>query len=234
MKTQRFYPIRNAGFALLDVLVSFGIMSIAVAIFFQYSHQILLSKNEAEIIRQRMLIKSTLLTATSCPSIAACKGSELRKLEDREGRVLVNDLGTTLYGVWQVRAQCQPDRSIEIRVSSFADGRFRLDPLNRKPLDWNNDRGLLIEAGSLCGSIDGMKNAGRVTVLTGKYCLASEGSCEPPAETKGKPLSPPHYCCENGSDRPKPQCNAPAKEIESYWDRAGDWGADGSWVVICK
>lgn len=235
MKTEGFNPHRSDGFAILDVLVAFGLMAIAVTIFFQYSKQILQSKNEAEMIRQKVLIKSTLLTATACPSILECKGSELRALYDTAGRVLLNNLGTTNYGGWQVRAQCQPDQTIEVRVASFANGRFKPDPLTAKPLDWTNDRGLLIDAGSLCGVIDRPKPTRPAIVLTGEYCEAvRHGSCGSPDPKKTRESGLTRFCCENGKDKPKPQCSPPAKELDSYWDRAGDWGADGSWVVVCQ
>lgn len=223
----------EAGSTIIDALVALAILAAALAAFIPYGKSIMDKRTSADLIRQRTLIKTMLLSAVSCEKIGACAGNETRALIDRDDRVLVLADGTSTYGPWQVRAQCRDDQTIDVRVASIQNGEFRKDPVNGRILNWDNPESVIIRAGVLCGKLTEAKIDNEIVPLRGKICLHTKGTCAPPKQSVGVG-GPARMCCETGSDMPKPVCPTGKTEIGAYWDREGDWGADGSWVVLCQ
>jgi len=222
----------EAGTTLVEILVALALLGVGTTIFIQYSKTILANRNAAEMIRERTLIRTMLINSTACEKALACKGSELRELKDTEGRTLVNDQGTSTYGNWQVQAQCQPDKSIQVNVTSSINGKFKIDPVTRKPLNLKNKAGLLLQPGALCGKLEKKKALStKITTLRSARCTVGQGTCPPPPEY---PNATTKMCCDDGSDMPKPVCTGATRLLSSYWDREGSWGLEGSWVVLCQ
>lgn len=220
--------------ALIDGLVSMALLGLALGIFASYGSTLFATRSATDLLKQKILIKNMLLNAVSCENIAACKGSEFRDLLDIGGTLLVKKDGSSTYGPWQVRAQCQADQTLEVRVSSTLNGQVRPDPLTKKPLSWSHNSAVLIQAGVLCGQIKGNKSSTGIFPITSARCTVNQGTCAPPELSKGVLGAPDRMCCENGKDVPKPSCPALSKEVGAYWDREEDWGVEGKWVVLCQ
>lgn len=229
-----FSKNRQAGVTLVDGLVSMGLLGIALVVFAHYGRTLMSSRASTDLLKQRILIKNMLLNSVSCDSIPACKTGEDRDLMDIEAKYLVKKDGSSTYGPWQVRARCQADQTLEVRVEARVAGKARPDPMTRKPLDYANPSSILIPAGVLCGPITDEKGGNSIFPVTSRRCTVNQGSCPPPEKARGIEGAPKRMCCESGSDVPKPMCPVPAREIGAYWDREEDWGAEGKWVVLCQ
>lgn len=223
----------EAGFSLIEILISIGILGISATVFTQYTQRIRANQQAAEFLRFRTQITSMLINSTDCKNIVGCVEGQLRELRDSEGRVLVNALGTSTYGPWQVQAKCQADKTLEVRLSSTANGKFRRNPLTNEELDLKTKSGVIFDEGMICGKLENNSQPKPMQILTiySARCLINQGTCPLPQGYVG---TSKHVCCEDGSDVPKPKCPNGTSELSSHWDRDGDWGADGSWVVMCR
>ena len=220
----------EAGSTLIEMLFAFALLGVGSAAFLQSSKIISATRNSAELVREKTMIRNMLMVSTACEKIKGCVKDELRELNDSEGRTLVNDKGTTTYGRWRVEARCQDDKSLEVRVGSFFDGKPKLDPITRKPLDFKSPSSVVFQPGALCGRIEAPPASNIVTTLHGEFCKRAKGTCDPPARY---PLGG-KMCCDDGSNMPKPLCPSNQRAINSYWDRQGSWGLEGHWVVLCQ
>lgn len=228
---------RDAGISLISILVSFALLGIGILGTTQAMQAINQKKTAVEWISARSSLKRLLLGGTSCAAIQRCTGNETLDIRSLEGRFLVKADRSMDYGPYNVEARCMPNKTVEFRIAAVRGQSFAKDPLSGKPLTWESPEGVLIRGGELCGTPQfglGEERNKAPRVLVGKLCAAASGSCEIFPEAKASVSSGARMCCTDGRDARKPQCPAGTFEIAAYWDRDGDWGLEGRWVVTCQ
>lgn len=219
----------QSGETLLSVLVAVALLSFVIIQSITLVNITIDNSRHIELRLAKTLAKKTILTSTDCGRYSSCNGT-LVELKDHEGKTIVNGDGTSKYGEWTVQAICQPGNTFEVRaavVNPTNPSSFLKDPKTKKILSWNNDQGLLIEAGTLCSpfSWDDLE------FVTGPLCENKvSGTCEGPDSI----FAPDKICCVDGSDGIKPICPAGTNELYAFWDRMDDWGKDGQWVIACR
>jgi len=224
----------QSGATLIEILFSVAILGLGSSVFLQYSKTTMANRGAAELIRQKTLITTMLVNGTVCSKTAECHNNDWVELKDVNERVLVSADGKSQYGPFSVRAECQKDKTIQVRVAApLGKNKFRNDPLTGKPMNWDTKSGIILESGALCGTLEKVKKPGNISLIRSARCTVDKGSCTPPkiAVEYGTTLT--SFCCDDGRDIPKPSCGS-GKELGSYWDREGNWGAEGSWVVFCE
>jgi Tfp pilus assembly protein PilV len=221
------------GFGLVGVMVATAILSTGVLLTLKSNSKILQMRQHIELRADRNALKKTLLSSTNCRLLQQCEIDQTVTLYDYDGNILVRANGQTRFDQWAVKAVCEADRSISVRVALMDEqGNFGRDPMNHRRIDWQSPAGQLIEKGILCQEgVGGQKD---LRVLTGPTCRPAQGSCPPPDKSIGSANQPARMCCDDGSDGVKPSCPAKTQEFVAYWDRQDDWGASGQWVVLCR
>lgn len=242
MKDLRTYLLRpfsraDAGLGLVGVLVAVAILGLGVVGTLQSMLLINKRKSAVEWVGERSGLKSLLLNGTSCSTLERCRADEEVEIRSADGRILVMKDRSSRYGPFLVSARCQADRTVEFRVAAFKEGVFGKDPLTGKVLDWQSPEGVLIEGGDLCGTPQfgtSQEKSEAPEIYSSPLCTADRGTCALPRELAGEPIMVDRMCCVDGRDSLKPTCPADKYELGAYWDRDGDWGLNGRWVVTCQ
>lgn len=227
-KNNELWRTKESGAGLVEAIVFIALLAAGGVGLMNMSRNILGAYHFLEIEGIRNQVKKTLLISTDCRQLTPCQSNELKDIRDFDGKILIGATTQTKYGPWTIRAQCRPSQTVEVRVALLnAQNKPLKDPLRGKIIDWVSPSGLLIEEGLLCGKKPNATGATQATAVYGARCEASSGSCPHPS---GSGVA----CCDDGRDGGKPSCPAGMKETFSYWDRQGDWGGEGQWMVLCQ
>ena len=218
----------QCGASMISILVAAGLLCLGAFAITRTISASFKTQLSAALISERSLIKKRILVDLHCPSLQKCTAKKFLPIYNVDGRKLVDRRGTKM-GRFTVFARCEKDQSIGFRVVAKKNGMFLTDDVGRK-LSFRHPQSLLLNAKDVCGPNLGSS----MKVVIGSKCQENQGSCSPPVESIGTPNAPTKMCCDDGSDSTKPRCPANFTESGAYWDRDGDWGVNGNWVVLCQ
>ena len=234
----------QAGETLLSLLITIGLSSIFIYEFTTSIRNIIVNRMHLELRREKNNLKQHIVNNVDCRTFDfSCNDNDAIILRNFNGEILVADTDTNfvnddLYGSWSVRAICQNNRPVIQFALKDQDnaGSFLTDPKTKRVLNWSEPTATVAQD-FICRTD---QVSGNVTTVVGQRCdweARRNGTQLGPLT--GSPIASPWYpagvptCNPNGADAPKPSCTS-GTEWYSYWDRNGNWGASGSWVVLCK
>ncbi|RYG71096.1 hypothetical protein EON80_05830 [bacterium] len=264
MKNSKFRPSSSSGFGLVDVLVAIALLGISIAVFTQNSKQIMDRKYSGDLLRQKTILREMLLNSVSCERFTPCTGArEARILENRSRKVLVGLNKKPEYGNWRLEAFCKTDGNLEVIATAVQTTQKNnsnddtSDDVNLGPsksgdvledrlvskksdksmrvLDADNKRAVLIEGGILCNKQVSTNPQVIIPPVVSDVCKypRDKGKYEMcPFPERDGPEANKFRCCEKSLPF-IPDCKV-GKRYAKYWDRDGDWGTDGRWVVLCR